>query len=58
MVIPSTGCCSFLCQKVEGGVHYDLFDNNVKLKGLSGNAVFPCMLCCGAQKSYVILYFL
>ena len=53
MVIPSTGCCSFLCQKViEGGVHHDLFDNNVKLKGLSGNAVFPCILC------NVILYFL
>ena len=59
MVIPLTDLCSFPCQKViEGGVHHNLFDNNVKLGGLSGNAVFPCMLCYGAQKSYVILYFL
>ena len=42
---PSTGCCSFPFREViEGGSHYDLFDNNVKLKGLSGNAVFSCML--------------
>ena len=42
---PSTGCCSFPFQEViEGGGHYDLFDDNVKLKGSSGNAVFSCML--------------
>ena len=51
MVIPLTDLCSFPCQKViEGGVHHDLFDNNVKLGGLSGNAVFPCMLCYGSSK--------
>ena len=51
MVIPSTDCCSFPCQKaIEGGVHYDLFENNIKWKGLSGNAVFPCMLCYGGSK--------
>ena len=26
------------------GVHYDIFNYYIKLKGVSGNAVFPCML--------------
>ena len=45
MVISSTGCLSCSCQEViEGGVHHELFDNDVKLKGISGNAIFSCML--------------
>ena len=52
MVIPSTDCCSFPYQKViEGGVHYDLFDNNIKWKGLSVNAVFLACFVMGAQKN-------
>ena len=46
MVIPSTSCCLYSCQElIEGGVFcYDVFNNYVELKGVSGNAVFPCML--------------
>ena len=42
MVIPSTGCCLYPCQELIEG--YDVFNNYVELKGVSGNAVFPCML--------------
>ena len=45
MVIPSTSSCSFPCQEViEGGVHYDVSDNYLKLNGISGNAVFSFVL--------------
>ena len=45
MVIPSTGCCSYSCQEVtEGDIHYDVFDDYVELKGVSGDAVFPYIL--------------
>ena len=56
MVIPSTGCCSFPCQEViEGGVHYDLFDDKVKLRVYLAMLYFLACLVMGAQKK---LYFL
>ena len=51
MVIPSTGCCSFLYQKVEGGVHYDLFDKNVKLKGYPVMQYFLACFVMGLKKA-------
>ena len=50
MVIPSTGFCSFPCQElIEGVVHCHVFDNYVKLKYISGNAVLSCMLWYGGS---------
>ena len=34
-----------LLPRIDRGWYYDIFNNYVELKGVSSNAVFPCMLC-------------